>query len=135
MTTGSNAEVNRNKAATLRARDYKDAQIVTEAEYTVRRLTPTECAMLQGFPADWCASLETADPSEEDIDWWSEVFETHRKIMGKSKKTKSNRQIIKWLKNPYSEAAEYKMWGNGVALPCVRFVLAGIVWSVNNNQR
>ena len=23
---------------------------------------------------------------------------------------------------------EYKMWGNGVALPCVWFVLCGIVW-------
>ena len=29
---------------------------------------------------------------------------------------------------PHSDAAEYKMWGNGVALPNVFFVLAGIVW-------
>ena len=28
----------------------------------------------------------------------------------------------------YSDSAEYKMWGNGVALPCVWFVLCGIVW-------
>ena len=28
----------------------------------------------------------------------------------------------------YSDAAEYKLWGNGVALPCVYFVLAGITW-------
>ena len=27
------------------------------------------------------------------------------------------------------DAAKYKMWGNGVALPCVVFVLAGIVWA------
>ena len=32
------------------------------------------------------------------------------------------------LKDPYSDSAEYKMWGNGVALPCVWFVLCGIVW-------
>ena len=25
-----------------------------------------------------------------------------------------------------SDSAEYKLWGNGVALPCVYFVLAGI---------
>ena len=27
-----------------------------------------------------------------------------------------------------SDSAIYKMWGNGVALPCVCFVLAGIVY-------
>ena len=36
---------------------------------------------------------------------------------------------LKWLQHPHSDAAEYKMWGNGVALPNVFFVLAGIVWS------
>ena len=44
-------------------------------------------------------------------------------------KPKSRNQIIKWLKNPHSDSAEYKMWGNGVALPCVFFVLSGIVWA------
>ena len=28
-----------------------------------------------------------------------------------------------------TDAAEYKMWGNGVALPCVWFDLSGIVFS------
>ena len=37
-------------------------------------------------------------------------------------------QVIKWLKNPHTDSAEYKMWGNGVALPCVFFVLAGIAY-------
>ena len=41
----------------------------------------------------------------------------------------SRKQIEKWLKNPYSDSAAYKMWGNGVALPCVYFVLSGIVWA------
>ena len=36
--------------------------------------------------------------------------------------------IVKWLKNPHSDSAEYKMWGNGVALPNVCFVLSGIVY-------
>ena len=52
--------------------------------------------------------------------------------MGISTKPKTQAQIIKWLKNPYSDSAEYKMWGNGVALPCVCFVLAGIVWAAQN---
>lgn len=100
-----------------------------EPEYTVRRLTPTECARLQGFPDWWCADLGTEKPSYGEIDFWTEVFETCRTVMGASTKPKTQAQIIKWLKNPYSDSAEYKMWGNGVALPCVCFVLSGIVWS------
>ncbi len=101
-------------------------------EYTVRRLTPTECARLQGFPDWWCADLGTENPSYGDIDFWTEVFETHRTVMGTSTKPKTHAQIVKWLKNPYSDSAEYKMWGNGVALPCVYFVLSGIVWAAQN---
>ena len=96
--------------------------------YAVRRLTPTECALLQGFPPDWCAGLGTPEPSEEDIAFWSEVWEIHRLIIGKSTKPKSRNQIIKWLISPHGDAAEYKMWGNGVALPCVVFVLGGIAF-------
>jgi DNA (cytosine-5)-methyltransferase 1 len=48
--------------------------------------------------------------------------------MGTSSKPKTRNQIIKWLKNPHSDSAEYKMWGNGVALPNVVFVLSGIVY-------
>jgi len=101
--------------------------VIVENRYVVRRLTPTECALLQGFPPDWCAGLETINPTEEDIAFWSDVWETHRNIIGTSNKPKSRNQIIKWLQNPHSDAAEYKMWGNGVALPCVVFVLGGIV--------
>lgn len=122
-------EAEENLANTLVATDYKDPPTVAEEpQYIIRRLTPTECARLQGFPDWWCDDLGTENPTEEDIAYWSEVFETHRKIMGTSTKPKTEKQIIKWLKGPYSDAAEYKMWGNGVALPNVCFVLAGIVY-------
>lgn len=49
----------------------------TDCVYAVRRLTPTECARLQGFPDDWCADV------------------------------------------PHTDSAEYKLWGNGIALPCL----------------
>jgi DNA (cytosine-5)-methyltransferase 1 len=71
--------------------------------------------------------LETAEPTEEDIAFWTDVWETDRLIKGISSKPKTRKQIIKWLQNPYSDSASYKMWGNGVALPCVVFVLGGIV--------
>lgn len=97
--------------------------------YTVRRLTPTECARLQGFADWWCSNLGVENPSEEEIDRWEGVFETFRKLTDPGKKPKTRKQIAKWLKDPYADAAEYKMWGNGVALPCVYFVLSGIVWA------
>ena len=101
---------------------------IMEPEYIVRRLTPTECARLQGFPDWWCGGLGTEEPAEDDLAFWREVFETHRKIAGTSTKPKTDKQIIKWLKDPHSDSAEYKMWGNGVALPNVYFVLSGIVY-------
>ena len=130
MTTGTYTQTLKEQSPTLMARDYKDPPVVneTEPEYIVRRLTPTECARLQGFPDWWCAGLGTDEPTEDEIEFWTEVFEIHRSVMGKSSRPKSRNQIIKWLKNPHSDSAEYKMWGNGVALPNVYFVLSGIVY-------
>lgn len=114
---------------TLVATDYKEPPVVShEPYYIVRRLTPTECARLQGFPDWWCRGLETENPTEKDIDFWTEVFETYRRVVTKAKKPKTERQIVKWLKNPHLDSAEYRLWGNGVALPCVWFVLSGIVY-------
>ena len=128
VTTGKYTQVSAEQAPTLMARDFKDPTAVNRG-YSVRRLTPTECARLQGFPDFWCAGLDTPEPTEADIAFWTEVWETHRRVVGGSAKAKSRNQIIKWLQHPHSDAAEYKMWGNGVALPNVFFVLAGIVWS------
>lgn len=123
-------------ANTLVATDYKDPPIVNdddETEYIVRRLTPTECARLQGFPDWWCDDLETPEPTDEEIRYWGNVFETHRTALGKNTKPRSEKQIIKWLRAPHTDSAEYKMWGNGVALPNVVFVLSGIVWAWQEN--
>ena len=128
MTPCTYTQIEREKAPTLNARDFKDPTFVNTG-YSVRRLTPTECARLQGFPDFWCAGLDTPEPTEADIAFWTEVWETHRRVVGGSAKAKSRNQIIKWLQHPHSDAAEYKMWGNGVALPNVFFVLVGIVWS------
>lgn len=128
VTTGKYTQVSAEQVPILMARDFKDPTAVNRG-YSVRRLTPTECARLQGFPDWWCAGLDTPEPTEEDIAFWTEVWETHRRVVGGSAKAKSRNQIVKWLQHPHSDAAEYKMWGNGVALPNVFFVLAGIVWS------
>ena len=127
-TVGSYMTSGEEVAQTLLARDYKDPQVVNNPYYIVRRLTPTECARLQGFPDWWCDGLETSDPTEEDIAFWTEVFETHRRVVTQASKPKTRAQIEKWLKAPYLDSAAYRLWGNGVALPCVWFVLAGIVY-------
>ena len=114
---------------TLVATEYKEPPVVSaEPYYIVRRLTPTECARLQGFPDWWCRGLETEEPDEEDVAFWTDVFETHRALVTHAKKPKTVAQIVKWLKDPHLDSSEYKLWGNGVALPCVWFVLSGIVY-------
>lgn len=107
--------------------DNPEAQL-TPVTYTVRRLTPTECARLQGFPDWWCRNLGTEDPTEEELAFWADVFETHRKIVTHAKKPKTEKQIRKWLADPYTDSAEYRIWGNGICLANAFFVLAGIAW-------
>ena len=94
--------------------------------YRIRRLTPLECARLQGFPDWWARGLETPEPTFEEIEWWLEVFETHRLATDPEKKPKTASQVRKWLQNPRSDSAEYRMWGNSIAIPCAYTVLAGI---------
>ena len=127
------------KANTLVASDYKDPPVVNdstpEIEYIVRRLTPQECALLQGMPTWWCDDIDIENPTEEQINWWQNVFETYNKAVGKTCKPKSRKQIEKWLKNPYSDSAAYKMWGNGIASSNALFVLAGIAYYAQNEGK
>ena len=84
------------KSVTLKARDYKDPQVVyrgraddlkesEETMSTVRRLTPVECERLQGFPDGWT-----------DIGEWTDS-------KGKKRET--------------VDSARYKALGNSIALP------------------
>ena len=76
-----------NAGGEQRMPDIRNFNCVIQCEhprYIVRRLTPTECARLQGMP-----------------DWWCDGV-------------------------PHKDAPEYKMWGNGMALPCVLYVFEGI---------
>lgn len=71
------------------AHDQNSTDMVVDPScpYIVRRLTPIECARLQGFP-----------------DWWGSIAD----------------------KKLQSDTAQYRMWGNGLALPCAVYVLRGI---------
>ena len=77
MATGqANAEVMRGGCPTLNV-THEQPIYANDVQYVARRLTPTECARLQGFPDDWCADVS------------------------------------------HTDSAEYKLWGNGIALPCI----------------
>ncbi len=123
------------KVGTLVASDYKDPPTVSgnssETEYIIRRLTPSECAKLQGFPSWWCKGLENTSPTESEIDEWMQIFETYRLAVNPDSKPKTRKAVEKFLKNPHSDSAEYRLWGNGVSLPVVWFVLAGISYYAN----
>lgn len=119
------------------ARDYKGIgnqyvsknKLIVEkqSEYIVRRLTPTECARLQGFP-DWWGEIDQKETmSEEEFQFWVDVRNTHAKIVnGSEPKEYSKKQILTWYNRLHNDSSEYKMWGNGVALPCVVYVMQGI---------
>lgn len=130
LTTGGFIDIAKDKAPTLMARDHKSPHTVVKSNdksnYIVRRLTPLECGRLQGFPDWWTADTEIEDPTEEQMSFWRDVFETHRKVITGATKPKTDNQIRKWLREPGTDGAKYKMWGNGIALPCAYAVFKGI---------
>lgn len=117
-------KADKNISSSLVATDYKDPPLVNQK--LVRRLTPKECGRLQGFPDYWCDNLEIENPTDEDLSFWREVFDKDAEIKGLKKK-KTDKQILKWLKNPHTDSAEYKMWGNGIALPCAIYIFKSLV--------
>ena len=94
--------------------------------YIVRRLTPTECARLQGFPDKWGHPDKKETLTDEEYRFWLEVRNTHAAINGKAVKEYTNAQMLTWYNKLHSDSAEYKMWGNGIALPNALYVMQGI---------
>ena len=119
------------QADALVATDYKCPPVVN-ADWRVRMITPLECARLQGFPDWWTDCLTDENPSDAEVQKWQGIFDEYCDINGKKRKTAA--QVRKWLMTEPTDAAKYKMWGNGVALPCVVFVLCGIV-AITENEK
>lgn len=104
--------------------------LLTNKEYVVRKLTPLECCRLQGFSDEWEKNIAIENPTDEEMAFWKEVFDTFSETAGK--KTKTEDQIRKWLKAPYSESASYKMWGNGIAEPTALYIMEGFAEALKN---
>ena len=134
------------KVGSLYARDYKgvgnqyvdEDKCVVEGEkprYIVRRLTPTECARLQGFADRWGDIDSKTEFSDEEYKFWLDVRNTHAAINGKQTKEYTKAQMLAWYNKLNSDGAEYKMWGNGIALPTALYVMQGIKEASNESYK
>ena len=94
--------------------------------YIVRRLTPTECARLQGFADRWGDIDKKDDFTEEEYRFWMDVRNTNAAINGKAVKEYTKVQMLAWYNKLPADSAKYKMWGNGIALPTALYVMQGI---------
>lgn len=131
----ANAGDNRLASETVHCYDIGEARLRTPSEYIekspiryiVRRLTPTECARLQGFP-DWWGEIPKKDNlTDDEYTFWLNVRNTYAKINNKTTKEYSKEQMLSWYNKLHSDSSEYKMWGNGIALPNALYVMQGIV--------
>ena len=144
---------------------------VVRVQYIVRRLTPTECARLQGFPDRWATPDKKDSFTDEEYEFWLSIRKTHEVIQAdsviesaksvikaeeekahpnpgtieKQRKIVANAEVrkakdytkdqtLKWYNKLHTDSAEYKLWGNGIALPCALYVMQGIA-EVFTNER
>ena len=128
------------KGSTLKARDHKDTSdlvIYTKPKYIVRRLTPTECCRLQGFPDGW-GEIDSLPTDSPGIAFWREVYRLDCEIKGKklnASMMNNSENIAKWHNKLHTDSAEYKMWGNGIALPNALYVMQGIALAIAEQWR
>ncbi len=107
---------------------------VVRVQYIVRRLTPTECARLQGFPDDWGHPDPKEDFTDEEYRFWLNVRNTHAAINGKPQKDYTKAQMLTWYNKLHTDSAEYKMWGNGMAFPCMLYIMEGVAEVLQRRQ-
>ena len=107
---------------------------MTEHEYIVRRLMPVECARLQGFPDEWGEIDPKEDFTDEEYAFWLDVRNTYAEINGKAVKDYTRGQMLTWYNKLHTDSAEYKMWGNGIALPNALYVMEGVAEALQQDM-
>ena len=64
--------------------------------------------------------------SREEYHFWLNVRNTHAAINCKPQKDYTKDQMLTWYNKLHTDSSEYKMYGNGIALPCALYVMQGI---------
>lgn len=103
-------------------------------QYIVRRITPTECARLQGFPDAWGHPDHKEDFTDEEYRFWLDVRNTHAAINDKPQKDYTKAQMLTWYNKLHTDSSEYKMWGNGISLPTALYVMQGIAEAMKGGE-
>jgi DNA (cytosine-5)-methyltransferase 1 len=67
--------------------------------------------------------------------FWLDVRNTHAEINGKKIKDYTKKQMLTWYNKLHSDSAEYKLWGNGIALPCALYVMQGIEETLKEGEK
>ena len=101
-------------------------------KYRVRRLTPTECARLQGFPDTWGHPDIKETMTPEETDFWNAVRTTRAAMDGKIAKTMTAEQLVKWHNSLRTDSSEYRGWGNSLAIPNAAFVIGRIADAIRS---
>ena len=73
--------------------------------------------------------------TDEEYQFWLNVRNTHAIINDKSTKEYTKDQILKWYNSLHTDSSEYKMWGNGIALPNALYVMQGIADVMESEQK
>ncbi len=99
----------------------------------LRLFTPTECARLQGFADCWGDIEKKEDLTDEEFRFWLDVRNTHAAVNGKKVRNYTKEQMLTWYNKLHNDGAEYKMWGNGVALPTALYCMQGMAEALINH--
>lgn len=109
--------------------------VIDKKQYTVRRLTPTECARLQGFPDRW-GDIDIKNKFiKDELSFWKEVRNTYAAINGRNERDYTEKQMLSWYNKLHTDSAEYKMWGNGIALPTALYCMQGMAEALNEEDK
>lgn len=103
--------------------------------WIVRRLTPTECERLQGFPDRWTEIPKIESLSDNEYAFWLGVYKRDKLIRNKKYKKPNKQQLIKWYNKLDCDGNRYKMLGNSLAIPCVFYILNNIAEERRKNEK
>lgn len=113
-----------------------EAEIEKLIEWIVRRLIPLECERLQGYPDNWTVLQKIENMSDEQYNFFKEVYLLDKCVRGKEiKKTPNREQLTRWYNKLDSDSTRYKQLGNSLAIPCALRVIGYIADYIRTKQR
>lgn len=100
---------------------------MSDIQYAVRRITPTEGERLQGFPDGWTRPCFTAEMiTDELVDRFINIFAAWDEMNGKPGKRKTRKQVREWLikisGSDCPDGPRYKAIGNSMSVNVMEWI-------------